>query len=441
MSVSTSTRSKGSVKVGKGRAAKVAKTSPRNNTYSQQGPWVRNPSPAPGGGDRPSIAPSRVPVRTSKRIEATPRGYNPWVNNPSYAPSEGDQPDRSSRTASGRKLVDRKPTDRSPFLYPADRRAATRFLPAPSRGDRPSTVRLPSSGLGLESTKYRDAPYPGRAGDERVISNRRQDRRPVKVYPSSGRFVRNQSASRTGPAEKGKPLKPLRIPVTSEGRRVTRVQIAIKSISATFIAPKKQNVYWGKISKNRERIVTDLAGRPLRRLNYRSPSIPIADRDTIPNQGKNIRRDTQGTSGKKQGYQTASRTGSAWQGDISGKRMRSRSADKRLTGKLGSWLNSRTGISSGRPGVEAPLNNSGTAKRGRGQGSGLGGDFRAWMFGKPSFSGSSAGPGNSPVAGRGGSRPTLRKLGIFGITGKNPIKAGGEAFSWQPQIRFNGNPG
>ncbi|MFM8346542.1 MAG: hypothetical protein ACKOAR_00715, partial [Bacteroidota bacterium] len=41
----------------------------------------------------------------------------------------------------------------------------------------------------------------------------------------------------------------------------------------------------------------------------------------------------------------------------------------------------------------------------------------------------------------GGSRPTLRKLGIFGITGKNPIKAGGEAFSWQPQMRFNGNPG
>ncbi|MFM9076389.1 MAG: hypothetical protein ACKORJ_12620, partial [Bacteroidota bacterium] len=89
MSVSTSTRSKGSVKAGKGKAAKVAKTSPRNSTYSQQGPWVRNPSPAPGGGDRPSIAPSRVPVRTSKRIEATPRGYNPWVNNPSYAPSEG----------------------------------------------------------------------------------------------------------------------------------------------------------------------------------------------------------------------------------------------------------------------------------------------------------------------------------------------------------------
>ena len=443
--VSSSTRSKGSVKAGKGRSAKVAKTSPRNNVYSQQGPWVRNPSPSPGGGDRPSISPSRVPVKTSRRIETTPRGYNPWVNNPSSSPGYGDRPNEGGRTASGRKLVDRQPEDRSPFFYPADRKAATRFLPSPKRGDRPSTVRLPSSGLGLEQTKYRDSPYPGKAGDERVIRNRTQGRRPVKVYPSSGRLVRNQSASRTGAAEKGKPLKPLRIPVTSEGRRVTRVQLALKSISGTFIAPKKQNVYWGKISKNRERVVTDLAGRPLRRLNYRSPSIPIADRDTIPNQGKNIRRDTQGSSGKKAGYQTASRTGTAWQGDISGKQMRSRKADSRKTGRTGNWMRPMIDSRSLQPGVESPLKN---ALTGNGRVSGNGRDgkgFRAWLFGRPMSAGISPGTENRPIGVRGGSRPSYRMKGAAGGLGRlgtaAPFGKGGEAFSWQPQAGFTGDPG
>ena len=138
---------------------------------------------------------------------------------------------------------------------------------------------------------------------------------------SAGKFVRNQSATRKGPAEKGKPLKPLRAPVTSEGRKVSQLEKAVKSVSGAFVIRQKKNVYWGKIRRNHERVVTDLAGNPLRRLNYRSPSVPLTNRDTIPNRINTTKRDTPWSSTKVPGFKTATRSGTAWQGDISGKQI------------------------------------------------------------------------------------------------------------------------
>ncbi len=97
-------------------------------------------------------------------------------------------------------------------------------------------------------------------------------------------------------------------------------RVAPRSASRPFVTVGRKNVYWGKFRKVEKAYTKDIAGKPLRTRNYKSPP-PVFEpgpRTFKPNKPRGRDRPYSGTF--RSGFVTATKRGErAWRGDISGR--------------------------------------------------------------------------------------------------------------------------
>lgn len=288
------------------------RSSKPNRVISTKNPFVNNSSQRPSSGDRASVSPRRVktPSSASRSGEDSFSNSTPFVNNPSYKPATSDQPYRG-RTASGRRLVTRQPENRSIHIYEWSGPKIRKAPPERSPSERAWTENRTASGQKLERR-------------EPQLQSR-------NIYTRRSSTFGNRVIS-TRPSDKVslRPEVPIRTVRSSDGSRVTRTKLMAQSVSGTYMAPRKNNVYWGKFSPTHGQITTDMYGRSLRRKDYRSPLNVVFPKDTLPYIDRKTVRSSAAFA-KSPGFKTATKSGIAWQGDISGKKLRAPSTDPRRT--------------------------------------------------------------------------------------------------------------
>ena len=145
------------------------------------------------------------------------------------------------------------------------------------------------------------------------------------VFPQRGPFVNNPSAKPKRPDAKprNQPLYQARqlsmSKAAAQARSMGIKGAGFKTITARFITRRKNDVYWGKVQKKGDvAFKGDITGRKIRTLDHHSPKIGLVGTDTLPF----ARRSPRQIKGRKSqplgGYQSATRTGRAWKGNISG---------------------------------------------------------------------------------------------------------------------------
>lgn len=145
------------------------------------------------------------------------------------------------------------------------------------------------------------------------------------VYPQKGPFVNHNSKkpggirydNRKEVARAARYGTTHREPPGGKNRRIVP-----RSSSQAFVTRGKRNPYWGKFSKGEKAVTSDLAGRPLRTKNFRTPSRGVIGAPN-PYYGRKQMGDRAYNGSFRSGYKTASRRGELpWKGDISGQPIR-----------------------------------------------------------------------------------------------------------------------
>jgi hypothetical protein len=191
-------------------------------------------------------------------------------------------------------------------------------------------------------------------------------------------------------------------------------KIGPASASSPFLTRGRKNVYWGKFSKGEKPITHDLTGRPLYRRNFRSPGVGVGVSDTLKLAGKKPGRERAKAGSGTGGILKSSRRGErAWNGDVSGRPIRQRSARHGETGGIYIFTFKRS-----------------ASGRGETAGSALhGGGFRS----ASRTPGNGRLPARAPGVGASGIARVLRKL-----TGQRTPKGGGSATG--KYLNNNGRP-
>ncbi|HNT48958.1 MAG TPA: hypothetical protein PKK67_00115 [Cyclobacteriaceae bacterium] len=158
----------------------------------------------------------------------------------------------------------------------------------------------------------------------------------ANIYPQKGPFVNHSSRSEPRAYNNRQELSRLSRLQTRHDPPGRKKRITPRSGSQAFVTRGRKNVYWGKYSKGERAITTDLAGRPLRTKNFRSPANALIKADN-PYYGRKDRGDRAYKGSFRSGYATASRRGErAWKGDISGHAIRrSAGRDNQVAGQRG----------------------------------------------------------------------------------------------------------
>ena len=144
------------------------------------------------------------------------------------------------------------------------------------------------------------------------------------VYPQKGPFVNHNSKKPGGIRydNRKEVARAARYGTTHREPPGGKKRIVPRSSSQAFISRGKRNPYWGKFSKGEKAVTSDLAGRPLRTKNFRTPSRGVISASD-PYYGRKQTGDRAYSGSFKSGYKTASRRGELpWKGDISGQPIR-----------------------------------------------------------------------------------------------------------------------
>jgi len=144
------------------------------------------------------------------------------------------------------------------------------------------------------------------------------------VYPQKGPFVNHNSKKPGGIRydNRKEVARAARYGTTHREPPGGKKRVVPRSSSQAFIARGKRNPYWGKFSKGEKAITSDLAGRPLRTKNFRTPSRGFISASN-PYYGRKKTGDRAYNGSFRSGYKTASRRGELpWKGDISGQPIR-----------------------------------------------------------------------------------------------------------------------
>jgi hypothetical protein len=271
----------------------------------------------------------------------------------------------------------------------------------------------------------------------------------ANVYPQKGPFVNHSSKSPERAYDNRKQLSRLAQLQTRQDPPGRKQRITPRSGSQAYVTRGRKNVYWGKYSKGERAITTDLAGRPLRTKNFRSPANPLIKADN-PYYGRKDRGDRAYNGSFRSGYATASRRGErAWKGDVAGHAIRkSAGRDNQVAGQRGDGPKISPGFSARM--IRKDLSRVSGNKRKQGGGSisgtlgsnkplpprqpGMGGNFMKQDFGnlkgiKPQKGGGSVTgkySSNQPLAPRppGASANFMRK-DLGKLRGIKPLKGGG----------------
>jgi hypothetical protein len=284
----------------------------------------------------------------------------PYVNNPSKEPRK--TPPTNSPLPSSRIAQRASSRGRSANVYPQRGPYVNNPSRTPKR-EKPNTTRLPSA---VTSTTRRpsgrdkawtNGTVSGQSTTPRSMSARTQSR---NIYPQRGPFVNNPSmkAKRPDASPRNQPLSQSRrlsmSKAAAQARSMGMRGTGFQTITAQFLSRGKKNVYWGKFRKKEQAITTDIAGRKLRTRNYHSPKMGLVGRDTLPFFRRGPRNVKRGPSQQLGGYQSATRTGRAWSGDISGNKLRRQTARPKSE-RTGNPLRDRPQSVSGRRGRASAL--------------------------------------------------------------------------------------
>jgi hypothetical protein len=267
------------------------------NIYPQRGPFVNNPSPRPSTSPRVfSNAGQLKSIRSSSSQSGSPGGRKKIVP-------------RSSTASSGKRNIfsQRGPMVNNPSTSPAGK---PRMY---SNAGQLKSIRSSSSQSGPPGGRKKIVPRSSTASA--TGRNLFSQRGPMVRNPSPlPRSTENASSNKSKLAR----LKGLQ----SQPTPTTVRKVVPRSASGSFIVKRKINPYLGKFSKGEKAFTKDVAGRPLRQRNYESPKLdfipstdPYADRKKMGDQAYK--------GSMKSGYKSATRTTpQAWQGDITGRKLR-----------------------------------------------------------------------------------------------------------------------
>lgn len=343
-------------KMRSGKARPGEKRARNKKVFPQSGPYVNNPSKEPR-----KTPPSNPRIPGSRKVQRSPQRTEKAA-----APvlSGG----RIQTTKSSRGRITNVFPQRGPYVNNPSR--------TPKK-EKPNTTRLPSA---VKSTAKRPSgrdnawtmgSATGQSTTPRSVSARSQSK---NIYSQRGPYVNNPSmkARRPDASPRNQPLSQSRrlsmSKAAAQARSMGMRGTGFQTITAQFLSRGKKNVYWGKFRKKEQAITTDIAGRKLRTRNYHSPKMGLVGRDTLPFFKRGPRDVKRGPSQQLGGYRSATRTGKAWSGDISGNKIRRQAAraNKEQAGKF-VWPRKMSvtakGERSGNPMQNRPLSASG--KRGR----------------------------------------------------------------------------
>ncbi len=168
----------------------------------------------------------------------------------------------------------------------------------------------------------------------------------ANVYPQKGPFVNNNSKKPEHAYSNKRELSRLARLQTRQEPPGKKKRITPRSGSQAYVTRGRKNVYWGKFSKGERAFTTDIAGRPLRAKNFRTPANPII-KSTDPYYGRKQTGDRAYSGTYRSGYKTATRRGELpWKGDVSGQPIRkSKGRDNQVAGVPGSSPRIKPGFS------------------------------------------------------------------------------------------------
>ncbi len=299
----------------------------RQNTFSQKSIYVNNRSASGRTSEARNSrgAPARVVPRSATGSTRNVfRQSGPFVNHSSVSDRK---PPRKKRTvtprSASRSYISRRsinvwanfsrPKQRKERAYSGDitgRRIRTRNYET----KRPRAV-IPAPPIRTKS----------RSSETRPQRSTRYMSGNATMPRMSQRSVSNKST-----LSRLKRLQSRRAP---EGGR--KVSVVPRSASSPFIRRKSTNV-WAHFPRPKRRseraVTTDIAGKPLRTRNYRSPRQGFTPSAPRPARQVGDRPYKGPASGS---YRSATRTGRSWRGDISGRRLidRNSSSDRGFRGK------------------------------------------------------------------------------------------------------------
>jgi hypothetical protein len=282
------------------------------NVFPQSGPFVNNPSKKPR-----KTQPSNVRLPSAHRVQRSP--------------SNADK--ATTRTIGGGRITaPRSSSGRITKVYPQRGPFVNNPSPSPKK-ERPTSVRLPSAVKTVRTPSGRDRAYTkGSISGARIPPRPSAKASSRNIFPQKGPYVNNPSPKPRRPdaSPRNQPLHQSRrlsmSKAAAQARSMGMRGTGFKTITAQFLSRGKKDVYWGKFRKKEEAITTDIAGRKLRTLNYHSPKAGLVGRDTLPFFRRTPKSVKRGPSAPLGGYRSATRTGKAWSGDVSGTKLRRQSA-------------------------------------------------------------------------------------------------------------------
>jgi hypothetical protein len=280
-------------------------TKPRGRIYSEK------PSEKPRV-NRGDISGHRIRTEKPRRTEAARVNVHPqsgpYVRYGSGG-LRGDRPYRRKETASGRPIIHRVPA------------AKERAWKGDLRGRPVSPPRSVSS--------QRKNTFPQRNQYSQYVEKKFHKDRAISNQQEIARARMSRSPKTSGPGGG----------YMSAGNK-------------GFVKRGRKNVYWGKFTKSEKPVTTDIAGGPIRKRNYRSPSPGLVGRDTLKHFA---RRPQGGVKAGERGRETpgvkTSPSGRSWLGDISGHRIRrGRPAGDRASNQTGGYMSASGTVGAGKQG-------------------------------------------------------------------------------------------
>lgn len=173
-------------------------------------------------------------------------------------------------------------------------------------------------------------------GNAPRVRSRSAETARANVYPQKGPYVNNDSKKPSQAYSNKRELSRLNRLQTRKEPPGKKKRVTPRSSSQAFVTRGKRNVYWGKYSKGERAITTDVAGRPLRTKNFRTPANPVM-KASDPYYGRKKTGDRAYKGTFRSGFATATRRGELpWKGDVSGQPIRkSKGRDNQVAGEPG----------------------------------------------------------------------------------------------------------
>lgn len=189
----------------------------------------------------------------------------------------------------------------------------------------------PQSGkyMGQKGPSEKDPQQRWRSGSRQRIQVRSATGKIRNVYPQYNRFVNNPSRKPQRierPVSNAPQLAKLK-KMQTQPKPPKRKRVVPVTASRPYIRNKSINPYagfWSKKQKGERAYTGDISGRRLRTKNYQTPTPGVIKPTTSPYYGRKRKGDQPYKGPAFGGYRSATKTGKAWKGDITGRRIRGR---------------------------------------------------------------------------------------------------------------------